>query len=140
MCDTGHMLSQNGQRKMSSRARLCSTLAAFFLILSACGGSAEATSADAGADSSVVAGEAPVFDGCASTGDIVNYQWVIVETPEGNAEDAGKFLREESTDCSFTLENVMEVDEVGVWTIELSVEDAEGTVASDTVAVTVTES
>ncbi len=81
-----------------------------------------------------------MFDGCASTGDIVNFEWLILETPGANADDAGKFLREESSDCSFTLENVMEVDEVGVWTIELSIEDSGGEVATDTVDVTVTDS
>lgn len=122
------------------RKRTCAITASFLLVLGACGGGAAETSADAGSDVSVVAGEAPVFDGCASTGDVINYQWQIIETPEGNVEDAGKLLRETASDCSFTLENVMEVDEVGVWTIELSVEDAEGTVDTDTVDVTVTES
>lgn len=121
-------------------ARRTAVASAFVLLLAACGGSSEAVGADAGADSTVVAGVAPDFDGCGSSGDIVNYQWQILETPTGNAEDAGKFLREESSSCSFTLENVMEVDEVGDWVIELVVEDSEGATSSDTVNITVTES
>ena len=134
------MLSQAGKSTFSARTRSCAIAASLALFVSACGGSGEETSADAGVDTTVVAGEAPVFDACASTGEIVNFQWQIVGTPEANAEDSGKFLREQGSDCSFTLENVMEIDEVGVWTVELSVEDAEGEVATDTVDVTVTDS
>lgn len=127
----------------SHRRRLVGVLAASALFLGACsssdGGGGELT-ANAGDDTTVVAGEAPLFDGCDSTGDIVNFQWQIVGTPEANADDEGKFLRIESSDCSFTLENVMEVDEVGLWTIELSIEGEDGTVLTDTVDVDVTDS
>ena len=134
------MLSKDSLKVSWKRTRTCGIASSFLLLAAACGGSGDATVADAGADSTVAAGEAPVFDGCGTTGDIVNYQWQIIETPDGNAEDAGKLLRETMNDCSFTLENVMEVDEVGVWTIELSVEDADGTIVTDTVDVTVTDS
>ncbi len=134
------MLSRTRPHRALTRTQKCALATSFVIVLGACGGSSEATSANAGTDGSVVAGVAPEFDGCESTGDIVNFQWQIVETPADNVDDVGKFLREESTDCAFTLENVMQVDEVGVWTIELTVEDADGAVETDTVEITVTDS
>jgi hypothetical protein len=114
---------------------LCTLLAAA-LWLAACGG--ERLAANAGADFSVKMGESPRFDGCASTGAIVNYKWTILAAPEAMAKDAGKVIREVDPNCSFTLEAKMGVDEAGEWVIELEVRDAQGNTAADTVTVTVT--
>lgn len=105
-------------------------------LLTACG-SGESLDADAGADQTVSVGSSPTFDGCGSTGDIVNYEWVIVDAPPGVDEDEGKVLRETMSDCSFVIDASMEVDEVGPWVVELTVSDADGSTASDTVTVTV---
>lgn len=105
------------------------------LVLSACSGS-EALAADAGADFDVVVGEAPTFDACGSSGSINSYSWVITEAPEAMADDAGKPLKLDSTDCSFQLENAMGLSEVGTWVIELTVEDGDAT-STDQVAVEV---
>ena len=89
-------------------------------------------------DFSVPVGEAPTFDGCASTGEIVNYAWTLRETPSNMADDVNKPLREQEESCEFTLESNMIVDEVGTWVIELEVSDAQGTASTDTVRVEVT--
>ncbi len=90
-------------------------------------------------DFSVAVGEAPTFDGCESTGEIVNYAWTIRETPSNMDDDVNKPLREQEENCEFTLESNMIVDEIGTWVIELEVTDAEGTASTDTVRVEVTE-
>ena len=72
-----------------------------------------------------------------SSGDIVNYQWTIVEAPATMPGDAGKIIREVDPNCSFTLDANMGVDEVGQWVIELAVTDSEGQTDTDTVTVTV---
>ena len=100
-------------------------------------GSDGSLDADAGDDQTVSVGSSPTFDGCGSSGDIVNYAWVIVDAPPGVDEDEGKVLRETMSDCSFVIDASMEVDEVGPWVVELTVSDADGSTASDTVTVTV---
>ena len=115
---------------------MLAALAAGAVMVSACG--SDGVTADAGEDFSVPVGEAPEFDGCGSSGDITNYQWVIRETPSNMAEDVDKVLREESADCSFVVENTMTIDEVGDWTIELSVTDGDGGESTDSVVVEVT--
>lgn len=105
------------------------------LALAACSGGSGVV-ADAGTDFTVAVGEAPVFDGCGSSGDINNYEWTIVTAP--TEEDGGKALRTEMGDCDFLLESTMVIDDVGEWTIELSVTDGEDQ-ATDQVVVTVTE-
>jgi len=95
--------------------------------------------ADAGEDNSIEVGERPFFDGCASTGNIVNYKWTIITPSPNMPEDAGKVLREADTNCSFTLEATMGIDEVGRWVIELEVEDASGNKSTDEVTVNVIE-
>lgn len=109
-------------------------LAAMAVALAACGGGG--VSADAGEDFSVGLGEAPVFDGCGSSGDGLSYTWTIVEPPDDMADDTGKVLRESIGDCSFTLESDMVVADVGTWVIELSVTDGD-TVETDQVTVNV---
>ena len=94
--------------------------------------------ANAGADFSVIVSESPIFDGCASTGEIVNYKWTIIGAPDKMSSDAGKVIREIDSNCSFTLGVEMGVDEVGEWIIELEVRDAEGNTNTDTVRVEVT--
>lgn len=112
-------------------------LAGGLVLAAACGGDDD-LAADAGDDFAVVVGESPTFDGCGSSGDIVNYQWVIRGTPSDMADDVDKPLREVDDQCSFTLDAAMLIDEVGEWTIELTVSDAEGNTSSDTVTVEVT--
>lgn len=94
--------------------------------------------ASAGADFSVKMGEAPTFDGCGSTGRIVNYKWTITGAPSAMAKDTGKVIREVDASCRFTLESAMGIQEEGVWTVELEVRDASGSTSTDTVMVTVT--
>lgn len=120
--------------RLSGRAVL---LAGGLVVAAACGGDDD-LGADAGDDFTVAVGESPTFDGCGSSGDIVNYQWVIRGTPSDMAEDVDKPLREVDDQCSFTLDAAMLIDEVGEWTIELTVSDAEGNTSSDTVTVEVT--
>lgn len=106
--------------------------------LGACQGGAS-LKADAGEDFSVRVGESPAFDGCASTGDIVNYRWKILEAPDNMPEDVGKIIREVDNNCSFTLTAEMVVDEIGLWKIELEVSDGTGNTSTDTVLVEVME-
>lgn len=101
-----------------------------------CGGG-QAPQANAGQDFTVIVGTEPTFDGCASSGDIVNYRWTILEAPATMPEDAGKVIRDIDANCSFTLDANMGVDEVGRWVIELEVTDSEGQTGTDTVTVTV---
>lgn len=108
------------------------------LTMAACQNNEPALEADAGADFTIQMGESPTFDGCASAGDIVNYQWTIVTPSDNMPEDAGKVIRETDPNCSFTLDAEMGVDEVGTWVIELQVRDAAGNAATDTVSVEVT--
>lgn len=122
---------------MGSRNRVCVVAAAVgILFLAACGD--DSLEADAGPDFTTPVGSAPTFDGCGSNGDIVNYAWSIAGTPSGMDADVGKSLREEMTACSFELEAAMLPGEVGVWTIELVVTDADGSSSSDQVDVEVT--
>lgn len=107
------------------------------VVLSACGGSDE-LAADAGADFDVAVGEAPTFNACGSTGSISSYSWVIAEAPEAMADDAGKPLRLDHSECSFQLENAMGLSEVGTWVIELTVADDDAT-STDQVAVEVSD-
>lgn len=106
-------------------------------LLAACGGSNAPLQANAGTDFSVTVGEAPMFDGCASTGEIANYKWTIVSAPDKMSQDAGKVIREVDANCSFTLGAAMGVDEVGPWVIELEVRDAGGNTSTDEVQVEV---
>lgn len=112
-------------------------VAGVFLLAAGCGTSG--LSADAGSDFSVTVGEAPEFDGCDSSGDITNYQWVIREAPADMADDVGKSIRESMDDCTFTLEAEMLATEVGSWEIELVVTDTDDNTSSDRVTVDVTE-
>ncbi len=114
-------------------------LAAFCLLAVACGDDGESLSANAGDDFEVSVGSAPEFDGCGSSGNIFNYEWVIADAPETTADAVGKELRSEMFDCSFSLENAMIIDDVGDWTIELTVTDSEDETATDQVQVTVVE-
>jgi hypothetical protein len=105
-------------------------------IVVSCGGG-PSPQANAGQDFTVIVGTEPTFDGCASSGDIVNYRWTILEAPDTMPGDAGKTIREVDSNCSFTLDANMGVDEVGQWVIELEVTDSEGQTDVDTVTVTV---
>jgi hypothetical protein len=96
-------------------------------------------SAEAGEDFSIQIGQTPDFDGCASTGNIDNYRWTIIEAPNKMAEDRGKVIREVDANCSFSLDAAMDVDEVGVWVVELEVTNSFGQRATDRVSVTVDE-
>lgn len=114
--------------------------------LTACGGEDEEEedetspvplSANAGVDFTLNVGEIPTFDGCASTGAILNYQWTILEAPEAKASDVGKVIRATESNCRFTLEDAMVIEEAGTWVIELEVRGEEGDTAKDSVTVTV---
>jgi hypothetical protein len=74
-----------------------------------------------------------------STGDIVNYRWRILESPDNMPEDVGKIIRDVDSECSFTLSSEMGVYEVGTWKIELEVRDSADNTSSDTVIVEVVE-
>lgn len=120
-------------------SRIVPVLIAAGLVLAACGSdSASEVTSNAGTDFEVTVGEIPVFDGCGSSGEITNYEWVIVDAPDSQPDSDGKELRTVMGDCSFELENAMIIDDVGEWTIELVVTDGEAE-ASDQVVVTVTE-
>ena len=123
---------------MRSRLQLAAVVFVLALFgLAGCGDD-DSLKADAGDDFSVDVGAAPAFDGCSSSGDIVNYRWVIRETPADMSDDDDKPLRDSSADCSFTLEESMAVNDIGDWVIELTVTDAGGDSSSDAVTVTVT--
>ena len=107
------------------------------ICLVACQASSSSLRANAGQDFSVVVGTSPTFDGCASSGEIVNYKWTIVDAPDSSARDVGKVIREMSVDCLFSLEELMEIEEVGDWEVELEVRDSGGSTDTDTVVVTV---
>lgn len=124
---------------MLLRSMIAGSLPALLGLLAIGCGSGNSLSADAGPDTEVAVGESPTFDGCDSSGDITNYQWVIRQAPESMPQDVDKAIRESMTDCSFTLEASMITDEIGSWTIELIVTDHDGATSSDEVAVTVVE-
>ncbi|MEM7272618.1 MAG: hypothetical protein AAF547_06010 [Actinomycetota bacterium] len=105
--------------------RLLLAMATAGLLAAGCGSGG--LGADAGDDFEIQLGEAPMFDGCDSTGDGLSYTWTIVEAPADMADDVGKVLRQSIGDCSFTLESTMEVADLGTWVIELSVTDGDGT-------------
>ena len=123
----------------SRRTTAAGAAAAILLVAAGCGDDDEDLSADAGDDFTVAVGVNPEFDGCGSSGNIVNYAWTVQETPSKMAEDVGKPIREADENCSFTLEAAMLVDEVGRWTIQLEVTDSGGSTSTDTVVVDVTE-
>lgn len=109
--------------------------------LAACGGEDEenetALKANAGADFVLRVGESPTFDGCASTGSIQNYKWIILEAPEAKAADTGKVIREVESNCKFNLEDAMVIEELGEWVIQLEIRDEGGNTSEDTVTITV---
>jgi hypothetical protein len=107
------------------------------ICLAACQAASSTLRANAGQDFSVIVGTSPTFDGCASRGDIVNYRWTIVDAPDSNPGDVGKVIRELSVDCLFSLESLMEIEEVGDWGVELEVRDTGGSTDTDTVVVSV---
>lgn len=116
------------------RSRVGLALAAGLFMAACSGGSG--LSADAGEDFAVSVGEAPEFVACDSTGDISNYEWTISAAPEARPESVGQELRAVMADCSFVLESQMVLDDVGEWTIDLTITDGTDT-ATDQVVVTV---
>jgi len=127
-----------GSSSMSPRLRMIAAFVVAALVAASCGGSDE-LNADAGSDFRVAVGEAPSFDGCGSSGDIVNYQWVLRSTPSNMTDDLDKPVREFDDSCSFTLDDTMLTEEVGMWEIELIVNDADGNTAVDSVSIEVFE-
>ena len=123
---------------MSRHELTAGTVALAIFGLVACGDD-DGLKADAGGDFSVVVGESPEFDGCSSSGNIVNYEWVIIEAPGTMADDVGKPLPETLNECAFTLETAMIVDEIGMWVIELTVTDTDGATSTDSVSVDITD-
>ncbi len=106
-------------------------------VLLAAGCGSGGVSADAGDDFTVEVGSSPSFDGCGSSGDIVNYRWQIEAAPPDMADDVGKAIRESMDECSFSLEAAMLAKEAGSWEIELTVTDVDGNTSSDRVTVEV---
>lgn len=94
--------------------------------------------ANAGEDFEVIVGDTPTFDACNSTGAINNYAWTILSAPEPVADDAGKVIRETESNCRFTLEDAMVIEEVGEWVIQLEASNSDNT-ETDTVTITVVE-
>ena len=120
------------------RKILIAAAAVMLMALAGCGDD-DGVKADAGSDFSVGVGGSPTYDGCGSTGAITNYEWVIRDTPSKMDEDVDKPIRELDENCSFTLDAAMVIDELGDWTVELTVSDADGNASSDSVVITVTE-
>jgi hypothetical protein len=136
VCSSTDLGSQETLMMMNNVRRVLAVLSVA-LVAAACS-SGDALEADAGPDFTIAVGDAPSFDGCASSGEVANYQWVILEAPADMASDVGKELRGVLTECSFSLENSMVIDEVGSWTIELLVTDSDGNSSSDSVQVDIT--
>jgi hypothetical protein len=109
--------------------------------LVACAGEegSPALKADAGQDFALKIGETPRFNACASEGEIENYQWSVVQAPASKAEDANKLIRELESNCEFSLEDAMVIEEVGEWVIQLEVRAKDGSTATDTVTITVSQ-
>ena len=107
-------------------------MALFFV---GCGG--DSLEADAGPDFSLVLGESPEFDGCNSVGDIQRYEWIIRDAPAAGIAAIGTTLSAESG-CTHTVDP-MDVDDLGVWTVELVVTDTKGTSATDEVMILVSQ-
>jgi len=114
-------------------------IALFWLMLAAAACQSDSLTANAGQDFTVSVDSAPAFDGCASTGEIVNYKWIISGAPSAMISDVGKVIRAVDVNCSFTLEANMGLDEVGEWVIDLEVRDPAGNTATDSVVVTVVQ-
>ncbi len=113
------------------------TIGVVLVILAACQGSSEPLQANAGTDFTIKVGEKPTFDGCASTGNIENYKWMIVSAPDQMAQDSGKVICEVEPNCSFTLGTAMKPEEAGEWVLRLEVKDTQGNTSADEVAVSV---
>jgi hypothetical protein len=122
----------------TTRSLACASCLVIAALLSTACGSSSDLAADAGEDRSFAVGESPEFNGCSSSGEIVDYRWVIIDAPDGAADkDNGKVLRETNAECTFTIDAAMEVDEVGPWVIELTVSDSDGDTSTDSVIVTI---
>ncbi len=121
------------------RSRRAFAFASSLALLGASCSDGGSLSADAGSDFSVAVGESPEFNACDSTGEIANYAWTIAAAPDGAGDQEGKAIRDTSADCSFVLEAAMVPEEVGSWTIELTVSDDEGSSSTDSVVIEVTE-
>ena len=107
------------------------------IALTAC--RSEPLKADAGPDFSVAVDATPRFNGCSSTGDIVNYEWTILSPPPQAPGEVGKVIRDGDASCAFTLERPLQYQDIGVWLIELEASDSWGNTSTDTVILTVTQ-
>ena len=126
-----------GAAKMPDRGR-CRWVGIYVvmaLVLVGCSGIS--LEADAGPDFSVAVGESPEFNGCDSAGDIQRYEWTITDAPAASTSAIGMTLSADGG-CSHIVDS-MDVDDLGVWTIELVVTDSEGTSATDQVMISVTQ-
>lgn len=121
------------------RTRHVVTFASALALVATSCSSGDSLAADAGDDFSVGVGESPSFDGCESSGEIANFSWTISEAPDGVADQVGKPIREVSAECSFVLDAAMVPEEVGEWTIELTVSDEAGATSTDSVVIEVTQ-
>ncbi len=103
-------------------------------VAASCGG--DSLRADAGDDFAVAIGESPEFDGCASVGDIEQYEWIIRQAPASGG-DVSDMTLSATGSCSHVVDP-MTIDDMGTWTIELIVTNDQGTAATDEVMVSVT--
>ncbi len=97
--------------------------------------------ANAGPDVTVHTGQPVLLDGSLSHdpdgGRIVNYDWQIVGTPEGQEERRGEMLVEGNQEPVWTSPWIAREGDLGPWIIRLWAIDDEGDAATDDVVVTI---
>jgi len=97
--------------------------------------------ADAGPDVTARVGVTVSFDGSSSVdldgGKIVYYHWSIRAAPEGLQDEVGRVLAEGQDAAVCTTDLALNEDNLGQWTIELTVTDDEGQSATDEMVLTV---
>lgn len=97
--------------------------------------------ANTGPDVTIHIGQPILLDGSLSYdpdgGRIVNYDWEIVETPEGREERRGEMLVEGNQEPVWTSPWIAREEDLGQWIIRLWVTDDEGDAATDDLVVTI---
>ena len=97
--------------------------------------------ANAGPDVAIPIGQPMLLDGSLSYdpdgGRIVNYDWQIVETPEGREERRGEMLVEGNQEPVWTSPWIAGEEDLGQWIIRLWAIDDEGEAATDDLVVTI---
>ncbi len=97
--------------------------------------------ANAGPDVTIDIGQPILLDGSLSYdpdgGRIVNYDWLIVGTPEGREERRGEMLVEGNQESVWTSPWIAREEDWGQWIIRLQATDDEGDTATDDLVVTI---